>query len=123
MSDENRDKYPSELAERFQVRLPSGLRDRIKEVAEKNKRSMNAEIVSTLEQAYPPKTIDVEILAQFLENLVGVSAPDGNKELLETVNDALSRTSQPYTVEAGWDGLIKFYPYATPKKPSGDDEE
>lgn len=48
-----RDRYPSELAERFQVRLPEGLRDRIRIAAEDNNRSMNAEIVSTLLDAYP----------------------------------------------------------------------
>lgn len=50
MTDDDREKYPSELAERFQVRLPPGLRDRIKAAAERNNRSMNSEIVSKLER-------------------------------------------------------------------------
>lgn len=45
----DKEKYPSELAERFQVRLPEGMRDRIREAAERNNRSMNAEIVARLE--------------------------------------------------------------------------
>lgn len=49
MSDET--KYPSQLAERFQVRMPDGLRDRIRKSAEENKRSMNAEIVYLLTYA------------------------------------------------------------------------
>lgn len=49
---EDDSKYPSELAERFQVRLPAGMRDRIKAAAEANNRSMNAEIVATLEAGY-----------------------------------------------------------------------
>lgn len=40
-------------AEQFTVRFPDGLRDRIKVAAESNGRSMNAEIVATLEDAYP----------------------------------------------------------------------
>lgn len=48
-----KDKYPSELAERFQIRLPEGMRDRIRAAAVENGRSMNAEIIDTLEQAYP----------------------------------------------------------------------
>ncbi|MFG6599389.1 Arc family DNA-binding protein [Sulfitobacter sp. 1A09293] len=41
------------------LRLPDGMRDRIKHVAEANNRSMNAEIVATLEEAYPaPSNID-----------------------------------------------------------------
>lgn len=35
------------------VRLPDGMRDRIKSAAEANNRSMNAEIVATLEEKYP----------------------------------------------------------------------
>lgn len=35
------------------LRLPAGMRDRIKVFAERNGRSMNAEIVATLESAYP----------------------------------------------------------------------
>lgn len=45
--------YPSEKQDRFIVRLPDGMRDRIKAAAEANNRSMNAEIVSALESAYP----------------------------------------------------------------------
>lgn len=43
------ERYPSEKAERFQVRLPDGLRDEIKAAAEANGRSMNAEIVARLQ--------------------------------------------------------------------------
>lgn len=45
--------YPSDLADRFQVRMPAGLRDRIASAAAKNNRSMNAEIVSRLEGSFP----------------------------------------------------------------------
>lgn len=46
--------YPSQNQDKFVVRLPDGMRDRIKAVAEHNSRSMNAEIVATLERVYPP---------------------------------------------------------------------
>lgn len=39
------------MKDQFMLRLPDGLRARIKEVAEKNRRSMNAEIVLQLERA------------------------------------------------------------------------
>lgn len=42
------EKYPSEAADRFQIRLPDGLRDEIRTSAAANGRSMNAEIVSRL---------------------------------------------------------------------------
>nr|WP_286194461.1 Arc family DNA-binding protein [Agrobacterium sp. Ap1] len=44
------DKYPSQLAERFQVRMPEGLRDQIRNHADANNRSMNAEIIALLEK-------------------------------------------------------------------------
>lgn len=40
-------------AEQYTVRFPDGLRDRIKAAADANGRSMNAEIVATLEDKYP----------------------------------------------------------------------
>jgi predicted DNA-binding protein len=41
------------LKDQFMLRLPDGMRDRIKAVAEQSGRSMNAEIVKTLDVAYP----------------------------------------------------------------------
>lgn len=43
-------------ADQYTVRLPDGLRDRIKAAADDNNRSMNAEIVATLEEKYPAPT-------------------------------------------------------------------
>lgn len=47
----DRHKYPSEEAERFQVRLPAGLRNDVRAAAVANGRSMNAEIVARIEAA------------------------------------------------------------------------
>lgn len=44
---------PSQSQDKFIIRLPEGMRDRIKFAADANNRSMNAEIVATLEAAYP----------------------------------------------------------------------
>lgn len=43
-------------SDQFMLRLPEGMRDRIKFAADSNGRSMNAEIVSALEAAYPQET-------------------------------------------------------------------
>jgi hypothetical protein len=40
-------------SDKFMLRLPDGMRDRIRAAAEANSRSMNAEIVATLEEKYP----------------------------------------------------------------------
>lgn len=38
-------------SDQFQLRMPEGMRARIKELAEENRRSMNSEIVVVLERA------------------------------------------------------------------------
>ncbi|MBE8597931.1 Arc family DNA-binding protein [Xenorhabdus sp. BG5] len=42
-------KYPSQEMDRFNVRMPAGMRDEITKIAEKNGRSMNTEIVMMLQ--------------------------------------------------------------------------
>ena len=46
------DEFPSHKLEKFIVRLPDGMRDRLKAIAEENKRSTNAEIVARLEASF-----------------------------------------------------------------------
>jgi plasmid stability protein len=43
--------YSSRTADKFVVRLPDGMRDRIAEVARNHHRSMNSEIIARLEQS------------------------------------------------------------------------
>lgn len=51
------------------IRLPDGMRDRIRAVAERNNRSMNAEIVATLEMMYPERAeIDEPTIGQIDED-------------------------------------------------------
>ena len=45
---------PSKLADQIVLRLPDGIRDRIKQVAAENQRSMNAELVYQLKRIYDP---------------------------------------------------------------------
>ncbi len=77
MSEENR-----ALTDKFMLRLPDGMRDRLKHEAVLNKRSLNAEIIARLEQtlteqdadpAFPilaPGT-DIEITAEQFADLLG----------------------------------------------------
>ena len=46
------EKYPSDSAAKFMVRLPEGMRDRIAEAAKANGRSMNSEVVARLEASF-----------------------------------------------------------------------
>lgn len=58
--------FPSQQLEKFVLRLPDGLRDRIKDKAHDNNRSMNAEIVQLLEREYPAPT---DVMYVHLENI------------------------------------------------------
>jgi plasmid stability protein len=66
-------------SDKFMLRLPEGVRDRIKVVADANSRSMNAEIVATLVEKYPAKgSLDdlATALARTFQRL-GVHLPTG----------------------------------------------
>lgn len=47
-----REPYPSETQDRFMVRLPDGMRDKIKAAAQAAKRNMNGEIIARLEASF-----------------------------------------------------------------------
>ncbi len=50
MSSKNSKRYPSELAPKFVLRFPQGMREEIREIAANNHRSMTAEIIARLEK-------------------------------------------------------------------------
>lgn len=50
--------YPSEMQDRFIVRLPDGMRDKIAELAKQNSRSMNAEMVARLQASLDGRNMD-----------------------------------------------------------------
>ncbi|WFY25163.1 Arc family DNA-binding protein [Enterobacter ludwigii] len=50
-------KFPSQEMDRFNVRLPAGMRDAIAERAKANGRSMNSEIVQILQEALDTERI------------------------------------------------------------------
>ena len=50
--------FPSDKADKFVVRFPDGMRERIRAAAEANNRSMNAEIVARLEESLSHSTVD-----------------------------------------------------------------
>lgn len=53
-------------ADKFIVRLPEGMRDRISEAARANNRSMNAEIVARLQQTFQADPPDLDAFADQL---------------------------------------------------------
>lgn len=65
--DDNR-LSPSQAADKFIVRLPDGMRQRIAEVAKRSRRSMNSEIVCRLEHSL--NTVADPIAAEQIKNMV-----------------------------------------------------
>lgn len=61
------------------VRLPDGMRDRIKAAAEMNQRSMNAEIVAVLAEHFPTeRTVDliVDTINHYMKQMAAEPDPD-----------------------------------------------
>lgn len=89
MSDDT--KYPSQLAERFQIRLPAGLRDRIKVYAEAHGRSMNAEIIRLLEREFPEPWNVAELVSEMLA-LIGALDEASSREQIAELSSRLKDT-------------------------------
>lgn len=54
-------KFPSQVQDKFTVRFPDGMRDKIAEQAKKNNRSMNAEIILALEKYLESQKLDLPV--------------------------------------------------------------
>lgn len=98
------------------LRLPDGMRDRIKAAAESNSRSMNSEIIATLEEKYPARSIDIETLGQFLHALTGGEDLEERNRFAEVINNAFAQEGQAWTAKPNWDGTVTFFPFQS--KPS-----
>lgn len=73
--------------DKFVLRLPDGLRDRIKAAAEMNNRSMNAEIVTTLEGAYPRPISLEEVVADVRTSIAMLKKFKGKTLLMSLADD------------------------------------
>jgi plasmid stability protein len=74
------DQSPSRSLDKIIIRLPDGLKERIRRVAVKNDRSVNAELLALLERTYPPEsTVDdyIRDIADFVK-----MAPDDDQASL-----------------------------------------
>ena len=74
---------------KFLVRMPEGMRERIAEVAKANNRSMNSEIVAALEALYPPKDTVQEVI-DMSRRIIGV-VEDGSPPKIVEMRDMLQR--------------------------------
>ena len=75
------------LTDQFMLRMPEGMRDRIRAAAKENHRSSNAEIVAVLEAAFPPRPEAAE----------GGPSLRPTAEDFEETNDALARMREAFS--------------------------
>lgn len=83
-------------SDQFMVRLPEGMRERIKRAAERNGRSMNAEVVATLEHTYPPEPSMEELISRVHHAIEMAERPHTlpyKKVLIEALSDFEERLS------------------------------
>lgn len=80
--------FPSQQQDKFVLRLPDGMRDRIKFTADANSRSMNAEIVSTLEIAYPADS-EVDKLMTSIKDLTSMIGEVGDVDMQDKLSNRL----------------------------------
>lgn len=81
------------LSEKFMLRLPDGMRERIRLAAEENGRSMNSEILAALEERFPEPS-ELEALQQELASAIKVydqlQTLESKQRVLETIMDLQS---------------------------------
>ncbi|GGO55192.1 Arc-like DNA binding domain-containing protein [Roseovarius pacificus] len=98
---------PSKQLDQFVVRLPDGMRDRIKAAAEKNGRSMNSEIVSTLEEKYPEEMFTAEDFLELLKQITTAKSLDDQIANEEMLNQTLQHLNFDFSAHIV-DGAVSF---------------
>lgn len=92
--------------DQYMVRFPPGLRDRIKEAAWKKGRSMNSEIIATLEREYPAPSdvmhVHLENIRKALDQYERETDPRKRLELQNMV-EAMVTMGHAFQVEWGSD--------------------
>lgn len=77
-------KYPSEEADRFNIRFPSGMRELIRKASEESGRSMNVEIIHRLQNSFAQQDISgelIDVLKALAGSVVEVKERDGMQEV------------------------------------------
>jgi len=98
MSIKKRTLPPSDTADKFVLRLPDGMRERIKTVADRNNRSMNAEIISTLESAYPAVMTFTDFMRDWVAPITVAKTQEGKQRLVDAANEEAKTKGVDYRV-------------------------
>jgi hypothetical protein len=84
------------------------MRDRIKLAADMNARSMNAEIVATLENAYPATSLDVRAVDSVLHYIAAASTPADTLDRIQEVNAKFAGVGSPLRITQTPDGKLSI---------------
>jgi hypothetical protein len=97
---------PGQGADAFNVRFPEGMRERIKLAADRNGRSMNAEIIATLSEHYPPPRADVSSLDGLIHYLISSADRAEQVGRLAEVNARLDAIGSPFRMKETAPGVF-----------------
>ncbi|AWB48876.1 hypothetical protein HYN69_10515 [Gemmobacter aquarius] len=106
MPDPIRHTYPSGTQDQFNLRLPGGLRERIKKAAEDEGRSMNAEIVATLLEKYPEPTEDYRPILELFRH---INAAENDAEFfarVQSINEFFHRSNADIVAKTSDGGTL-----------------
>lgn len=92
----------------FSVRMPDGMRERIRVAADLNARSMNAEIIATLEAKYPAQSVDVQAVETVLHYVASAPSTAARAERLAEVNAKFVAIGSPLRAQLGKDGKLSI---------------
>lgn len=85
-----RPKYPSDEVDKALVRFPPGLRVRIYDVAKRNNRSMNAEIIARLEASFLEGPLSEPTL-NYAASLVATVPPGEREQMADLIVQKLMK--------------------------------
>lgn len=108
MAIKKRDFYPSDKLDQYIVRMPEGMRGRIKAAAAENNRSMNAEIVATLEEKYPPKTTFTDFMREWVAPIAEATSREEKLRLVDAANFEAEMRDAGYRVGLDVDEMKPF---------------
>lgn len=98
------DMKPGRGSDQFPLRLPEGMRERIKDRAEKNGRSMNAEILAVLEREYPAPSDVMHIHVDNIRHALDLYERETDpKARLRLQNLVESLASAGHNIQIDWE--------------------
>lgn len=92
----------------FGLRMQPDLKRRVEVAAAKNNRSINAEIVATLEEAYPPKTTFTEFMRDWVAPIAAAQSDEEKTRLVDAANSEAESRNAGYRVGLDVDQMKPF---------------